>query len=404
MKIVSFPGGGALTSEEERWLADLDAALFDGAPARPADSWRLLRDDVRAAAAPIDVEFERDLRQRVSSARDPHRIALPRRVLQGVRARPLLAGLVPALVSLVTALIVVAPWRVASSPVTPQVGFGSQVAEAPPSRADEQPAPNVSAAPTGVTPTSKGAVASPESAASASGTATPASPLGNPAAAAGRVQETSASLTLAGEDVQGLADRVSRLIVSEGGFVASSQVQTQSGQGGEAQLALRVPSARLAQALSALAALGPVRAESQSLQDITSAYDAARQRLADAQAERASLLRALASASTTEKVQALRGQLSEARRQILRARLSLQQISRQASISQVSVSVLGTAARPSDRSTLQRALHDAGRILLVTLAVLLVAAAVLVPAGLLAGAALLSRRGWLRRRREQALR
>lgn len=404
MRIVPFPGGGALTSEDERWLAELDAALFDGAPAAPADSWRLLRDDVRADAAPIDADFERDLRRTLSSQREPHRVALPRRILEGVRARPLLAGLAPALVSLAIALVVLAPWRESSSAVSPQAGAGSPLAAAPPAHADRQPAPNVSAGPAGVAPASKAAEASPDSASSAGVGTASAVPLSAPAAAAGRVQETSASLTLAGEDVQGLSDRVSRLIVSEGGFVASSQVQTQSGHGGEAQLALRVPSAKLAQALSALAALGPVRAESQSLQDITSAYDAARQRLTDAQAERASLLRALASASTTEKVQALRAQLGEARRAILGARLSLQQISRQASISQVSVSVLGTIAPPSERSTLQRALHDAGRVLLVTLAVLLIVAAVLVPAGLLAGAGLLGRRGWLRRRREQALR
>ena len=56
-----------------------------------------------------------------------------------------------------------------------------------------------------------------------------------------------------------------------------------------------------------------VRAQSQSLQDITDTYNAARQRLTDAIAERQALIRALAGATTEGQIASLRERLSQAR-------------------------------------------------------------------------------------------
>lgn len=77
---------------------------------------------------------------------------------------------------------------------------------------------------------------------------------------------------------------LARLAVSEGGFVQNSHVQVQQTGPSEADLTLKLPSAKLNAALAALAELAPVHAESQSLQDITNSYQAARRALADASA------------------------------------------------------------------------------------------------------------------------
>jgi hypothetical protein len=218
------------------------------------------------------------------------------------------------------------------------------------------------------------------------------------------VQQLGASITLTAtpSNVQETADRVGRLAVSDGGFVQSSHVNV--GQGtGEANLTLSLPSAKLSGALAALGRLAPVRDESQSLQDITNTYDAAAQRLADATAERQALLHALSQASTEGQIDSLRERLSQNRSRIAQARSALQAVSQHASTAEVEVTVVGDAHAGSEGLTLHRGLHDAGRVLVVTLVVLLIAAAVLVPLALLLLALLTARRAWLRHRRERVL-
>jgi hypothetical protein len=220
----------------------------------------------------------------------------------------------------------------------------------------------------------------------------------------GRVQQLAASISLATSagDIQSIADGVMRLAASEGGYVQSSHVQVQGGTG-EANLTLKLPSAKLGTALGALARLAPVRAESQSLQDITDTYDAARQRVADAAAERNALLRALSRASTPGQIDSLRERLAQARAALAQARSAFQAVSRLASTAEVEVTVLGEAQASGAGLTVNRGLHDAGRVLIVTLAVLLIAAAILVPLSLLTLAVAGAWRIVRRRRRERAL-
>jgi hypothetical protein len=219
------------------------------------------------------------------------------------------------------------------------------------------------------------------------------------------VQQLAATITLATSpsDLQATADRVARLTVSEGGFVQNSHVQVQSAGTSEANLMLRLPSAKLSGALASLGQLAPVRAESQSLQDITDAYDAAQRRLADANAERQALLRALSVASTQGQIDSLREQLSQVRGAIAQARSALQAVSQRASTAEVEVNIVGGGSTASEGLTLHHAAHDAGRMLVVTLAVLLIAAAVLVPLALLLIALASGRSAWRRYRRERAL-
>jgi multidrug efflux pump subunit AcrA (membrane-fusion protein) len=190
---------------------------------------------------------------------------------------------------------------------------------------------------------------------------------------------------------------------SDGGFVQNSQVEVQRSGVSEASLLLRLPSAKLSGALASLGHLAPVRAESQSLQDITGAYDGARRRLADATAERTALLRALSKANTQVQITRLREQLSEVRGAISQARSSLEALSRRASTTEVAVTIYGTRHSASEGLTLHKGLRDVARVLLVVLVVLMIAAAVLVPVVALLAALITGRRWWRRYRRERVL-
>ncbi|MHB8234861.1 MAG: DUF4349 domain-containing protein [Solirubrobacteraceae bacterium] len=220
-----------------------------------------------------------------------------------------------------------------------------------------------------------------------------------------RVQQRAATLTLAPKprDVQSVADQVAQLASRDGGFVQSSQVHLQSGSAGEANVQLSLPSARLSAALAELARLAPTRAQSQSLQDITDEFGAARAKLADAVAERQALLRALSRASTQGDIESLRTRLSLVGGNIVKDRAALAAVTKRGSNSSVEVTVVGDAHAGSDHSTLSKGLHDAGDVLKVALAVLLVALAVLVPLAILAALIALGWRASHRRLRERAL-
>jgi Domain of unknown function (DUF4349) len=349
-----------------------------------ADPWRELRHDVRALAPPIDPEFERRLGERIvergarSAAKRPRRRAswLPR----GKRIRNV-AGVVVAVGVVVLALVIAVPrprgTSVEAVPRGPVAASsaGSSASKGPSHAAESPPArPNA--------PAFNGAIATP-----------------------GRVQQRAASIRLSSTPsaVQSVADSVARLAVSYGGFVQSSQVQVQQQGTSEANLNLSIPSAKLSAALAALGGLAPVRAESQSLQDITNTYDAARQRLNDATAERRALLNALSKATTEGQIDSLRERLSQARGAIARASSAFQAASHQASTAEVEVAVVGDARAGSEGLTLHRGLHDAGRVLVMTLVVLLLAAAVLVPLALVLAALVSGRRAWRRYQRERVL-
>jgi hypothetical protein len=219
------------------------------------------------------------------------------------------------------------------------------------------------------------------------------------------VQQLAASITLdsSPQNLQATSDRVAQLTVRDGGYVASSNVQVQQQGASEATLALRLPSARLAAALAAIGHLAPVRAENQSLQDITGAYSAAHQRLSDAEAEQRALLRALAAASTEAQIDSLHARLAASRAAIARAHSSVNSISARASMSEAEVSILGDTRAGREGLTLHRGLHDAGRVLLVVVIAILILGAVLVPLALLIAGISGARRTWRRYQRDRVL-
>jgi hypothetical protein len=432
MRIIPFPGRSAV-GPNDAWHTELDAALGGEEEGSVADSWRELREDVRALAPPMAPEFERQLRERIAErgARRPREVtpleragagtaaspappapanpvrpgSTPKRLrrrlgwllrppgLSGAAASLAAAAGIATIGAVIAAVIIAGPWQVGTRPT---------VGSVPPQRtASSNSGARTSMGASGAV---KGAAA--ESAGSAPGGAASNAPaVSGVAAASGRIQQLAASISLSAipSEVQTVADRVTHLAVSFGGFVQSSQVQVQHEGSSRGELNLRLPSAKLSGALASLGQLAPVLAENQSLQDITDTYDAARQRLSDTTAERQALLRALAGATTEGQIDSLRERLSRARSAITQARSAFQAVSQRASTAEVEVTVLGDAHAGSEGLTLHRGLHDAGRVLVVTLAVMLIAAAILLPLALLIVALATARRSWRRYQRERVL-
>ncbi len=394
MKIVHFPKPGDAEGPED-FAVQLDAALYGDDGSSQAEAWRELRDDVRTLATPMSPQFQAALRERIeqrdaaAAPRHARRRLAPRAALARVQAW-LGSGVGPRLIALggicamaaIVVLAIAAPWR----------GSNREIGAASFRPADAQRSS------TEIVPSSAGAEAAarPLSAASSAVGASP------PAV---RVQQRAATLTLAPTpaDVQSVADQVAQLASRDGGFVQSSQVRLQRGSGGEANVQLSLPSAHLSAALAELARLAPTRAQSQSLQDITDVYGAARSKLADAVAERQALLRALARASTQGEIESLRARLQLVGGNIVKDRTALAAVTKRGSNSSVEVTVVGDAHAGADRSTLSQGLHDAGDVLKVALAVFIVALAVLVPLAILAALIAFGWRAWRRRLRERAL-
>jgi hypothetical protein len=397
MRVIPFPGASG-TGPEENWLAELEAALNGTGQGVVADSWRELRDDVRALAPPMDPAFERQLSERIAGREARSVPKRPHRRLG--RLRPTVPAF--AAVSVIVAVLIAAPWRPAGHTAGSSGKSSSTSARADHLGPASGPAESAPAA--GTIHAAKSAAAEPSASASAGAAANAPLVVSGAAAAPRRVQQLSASISLSAtpSEVQTIADRVSRLTVSDGGFVQSSHVN-EGEKTGEATLTLSLPSAKLNAALASLGQLAPVRVESQSLQDITNTYNAASQRLTDATAERRALLSALSRASTEGQIDSLRARLAQAGGAIARARSALQAVSQQASTAEVEVTVIGDARASSEGRTLHRGLHDAGRVLTVTLIVLLIAIAVLVPLALLIAALATVRRAWRSYLRERIL-
>ena len=420
MRHLPFPSPGE-RAPEEAWMIELDAMLAGDRAGAEAATWRELRADVRALAPAMTPEFEMQLSERLAkrtalthpASRPPDAASRRARRLAWLCTPSHLGATAAALLAVMIAVAVL----VASPHLTPHSeseatssssSRGASTAAAGPSRALSKSARAPGSVANGAV--AQGAVENKEASTASAATPTPAAPAFatpalSPAPTAGRKQQLAASISLAPTpgEVQSTADRVAQLAVSDGGFVQTSHVQVQQSGASEATLSLRLPSAKLSAALASLGGLAPVSAESQSLQDITSTYDAARQRLADATAERRALLHALSLAATQGQIDSLRERLAQSRTAIAEAQAAVQAVDRRSSTAEVEVTVLGYRSSGSEGLTLHRGVHDAGRVLTVTLVVLLVAAAVLLPLGLLLLAGFSARSAWRRRLRERAL-
>jgi len=229
---------------------------------------------------------------------------------------------------------------------------------------------------------------------------------GEPPGVGHRKVERSAALALAtgAGDLDDVTDGVVRATDEADGFVASSQVDS-TGSGGTARFDLRVPSARLDATLAALSKLAHVRSRTESSDDVTGAVVSARERLADAEAQRRALLRALGRARSATQAEAIRARLRLVRGEIATARADVRALHQRTAFSSVSVTIsadgsgdgAGASFGPDD------ALHDAIRILGAIAGGLLVVLAILLPAALVGGALWAGARTLRRRGRERAL-
>jgi Domain of unknown function (DUF4349) len=422
MKVIPFPKPGD-EHDESALATQIEAALNGHSSGEAADYWRELRADVRSLAPPISQEFECELRERLDrseigqramggatpprrTARVSARLARARAWMGTGRHTRVVAGAAICVLAAIVTLVIVIPQE-SGLPIISQSIKGGEILAARGS-SGESSSSSRAVRPEASAPFSAPKSQSARGSSGESASAIPsvvAVPTENTAASPARVQQRAATLTLAPKpaEVQSVADQIAQLVARDGGFVQSSQVRLQRGSGGEANLQLSLPSARLSAALAQLARLAPTRAQSQSLQDITDEYSAARTKLADAVAERQALLRALAKASTQGEIESLHARLSLAGAAITRARNAFQSVSKRGSNSAVEVTVLGDAHASGGSSTLNKALHDAGDVLKVALAVLIVALAVLVPLALLVAALALAWRASRRRLRERAL-
>jgi hypothetical protein len=439
MRIVPFPGRREVPPSDD-WHAALDAALNGEGEDAAADSWRELRAGVRALAPTIAPEFERQLGERLveQAVRRPRHLAPMQRVQAGGTpasigtarrrgrdrghaatkqspgwARRLLATgprraavIATTVAAVVAAVLIAGPLGAGKRPIEeaiPQGSAGSAHLHM------SAPAPAIQAA-KGTAVQGAEAAAGGALARTAGGGLASTAPAGVEAAVAGgRVQQRAASIDLsaAPSEVQAVADRVTHIAANLGGYVQSSQVNVQAqaheAATSRAELDLKLPSAKLNSELATLGELAPVRSESQSLQDITNTYNAAQRRLGDAIAARRALLHALAAATTEDQIDSLRARLPQARRAISEAQSALQTVSQRASTSEVQVEVLGDRHATSEGLTLRRGLRDARKVLVTTLAVLLIASAILVPLIFVVLAFTVARRSWRRAQRERAL-
>jgi hypothetical protein len=391
-----------LTPEMIRELAALDAALA-GEPVEPdladlAELTALLREErpepdptfARALDDRVTRGFPRRAQGRAVPA--PHGAARLRGWLSGALRSPLALG---SAATVVVVAVVVGLSQLPGNSDDSGGGGGSSTV----SREAAQPSVE-----------SQSADSAKDSAGAASGVAPAAAPPagGGSPRSDSRTQhfvERSAALTLAArpQELDDVADGVVNVTDSVGGFVGSSSVTS----GREANFELRIPSAQLQRALRDLSRLAHVRERTQETEDITSSVVSARDRLQDARAERASLLRRLARTTDDDRAKALRSRLRVVSHQIAMAKTQLSKVENRARYANVSVQVVAdrSAAATDDGGawTPGDALHDAGRILEVAAGVAVVAGAAMLPLALVAALAWLAGRRAVRRRREAAL-
>ena len=225
------------------------------------------------------------------------------------------------------------------------------------------------------------------------------------------VQSAQLQLMAQPTKIDDVAQQVFGVVAAEKGIVNSSNVTATGDANGNANFELSVPSANLQPTMSALSQLrgSRVLSRTDSSADITGQVGGAGIRLAEARALRRSLLTQLAAAVTQQQIDSLKTQLRDADASIASDLSTLRGLQRQVQYSRITVAIQAgsTSVAPGATGgggfTLHRALHDAGRVLVVVAGVALIALAVLVPVVLVAALA-----AWVgltvrSRRREHAL-
>jgi len=224
-----------------------------------------------------------------------------------------------------------------------------------------------------------------------------------------RVVEQSAAIVLgaAPDDVADDAAKVFETVHANNGIVMRSS--TQQGKAGEAGATfdLRIPSAKLGDALAAFSQIDAVRSRHEATADITHPTVTAAELLRESRARIDSLLGQLEAAELESEREAVEAELRHERRHAARLAAQLSHLHRRADFSRVSLRIeTGATEEPSSGGGawgIDDALHDAGHVLTVVAAITLIALAVLGPIALIALLAWLTHRAWVRRERRRVL-
>jgi hypothetical protein len=218
--------------------------------------------------------------------------------------------------------------------------------------------------------------------------------------------ERAASITLGADpdDIAADGTRVFEVVRAHRGIVMRSVTKRGPDSATEARFDLLIPSARLSDALADFSAIDEVRSRHESTADITAPTVGAAELLRDSRARIDSLLTQLEGAETESEREAVEAELRHERRHAGRLAARLHGLKRRADLSQVSLLIVsGLPDASSDAWGVDDAFHDAGRILAVAAAGLVVALAILGPLALLALLVWLVRRAWVRRERRRVL-
>ena len=225
------------------------------------------------------------------------------------------------------------------------------------------------------------------------------------------VQSAQLQLAAPANRIDDVAQQVYNVIGQLNGIVVRSTITQTGGLDGSANFQLSVPSASLGQAMSQLSSLhyASVLSRTDASQDITDQYGAAKRALSDVRALRTSLLKQLASATTTEQIDSLKAQIRDAEASISSDQATLNRLNHQVGFSQLALDISARSApapvphHSSGGFGIGRAAHDAGRVLTVAAGVALIAIAALTPVALVAALLWWVGSAVRRRRREQAL-
>jgi Domain of unknown function (DUF4349) len=223
-----------------------------------------------------------------------------------------------------------------------------------------------------------------------------------------RAVERSATIVL-GADPADVADdsaKVFEAVHAHDGIVMRSS--TREGPAGEAgaTFELLIPSAKLGDALAAFSAIDEVRSRHEATADITAPTVTTGELLRESKARIDSLLGQLEEAETESEREAIEAELRQERRHRSALRAQLQHLERRADLSRVSLRIETGAAEESSTGGgwgIDDALGDAGQILAVAAAVIVVGLAILGPIALIALLAWLTHRAWVRRERRRVL-
>jgi uncharacterized protein DUF4349 len=230
-----------------------------------------------------------------------------------------------------------------------------------------------------------------------------------PVPTAGRLQDYEAWMTVRVKDLDALSDQANeamRVARAYGGYVVSLEQATAPGRPGQADLVLRVPVARVEDALMRLAGLGTVIERHLSIRDLEQAVQQQRARILKLKLFIARATEQLKGDMPADVRLRLQLQLEQAKSDLSRATNANKATLREASLSRIALTLTTQKAVGADKKggagRIERAARDAGSFLAAAGAVVLFLLIVLSPLILVAGAAIWVSRAY-RRREERRL-